>query len=370
MASPDEANLRAWLSLLRAPGINPAIGAQLLDHFKTPLGVYAAGPSGWRKAGLPTALHEGLAKPDLAAVERDVEWLAAPRRALVTMHDAQYPERLREITQAPLALFCHGNVALLGAPQIGIVGARAASPDGLDNAQRFAHALAKAGLVVTSGLAQGVDGAAHRGALDAEGGTIAVCGTGLDRVYPARHRELAHEIAEKGLLLSEWGTGMPPLAQNFPQRNRIISGLSIGVLVVEAAARSGSLITARLALDQGRDVFAIPGSIHNPAAKGCHALIRQGAKLADSARDILEEIAPQLGLHVPAAQTRAALQPRLDATQRKVLEAVGYSATGFDTLVERVALPVDELSSVLLVLELEGVIASAPGGAFVRRALA
>ena len=366
--APAGEDLRAWLTLLRAPGIGPTWGARLLDHFNTPSAILAAGARGWRTAGLPSALYAGLASPDESGLKLDLAWLAGERRGLTTCKDENFPAALREISQPPLALFWHGDPSLLSTPQLAIVGARAATPDGLDNARRFAAVLAKAGLTITSGLAQGIDGAAHRGALEGAGSTIAVCGTGLDRVYPSKHRELAHEISDKGLLVSEFSLGMAPRAENFPRRNRIISGLSLGVLVVEAAARSGSLITARFALEQGREVFAIPGSIHNPAAKGCHALIRQGAKLVDSARDILEELAPQLGLSVSAEDSAsAALQPKLDAAQRKALEAVGYSPTGFDQLMERVDLSVEDLSSALLMLELEGLIAAVPGGAFVRR---
>ncbi len=367
MGAGEEADLRAWLTLVRAPGIGGGTGARLLERFGSATEILKAGPSRWSQSGLPLALHAGISNPDTVGIERDLAWLAAEGRALIPLSDERYPQLLRQISQPPIALFCQGDVGLLSAPQIAVVGARAATPEGLDNAHKFAAVLGRAGLVVTSGLAQGVDGAAHRGALESGSGTIAVCGTGLDRVYPAKHRELAHEIAAKGLLVSEFPTGVAPLSENFPRRNRIISGLAFGVLVVEAAARSGSLITARLAMEQGRDVFAIPGSIHNPAAKGCHALIRQGAKLVDSARDILEEVAPQLGLRVPARETVSALQPKVDASQRKVLEAVGHSATSFDVLMERVAMPVEELSSVLLILELEGLIAAVPGGAFMRR---
>jgi DNA processing protein len=368
MASREEDDLRAWLALVRAPGIGPGWGRRLLERFETPGGILDANAAELESCGLPRSLHPGLLKPDAQGIEQDLAWLAAGRRALITLADDRYPDLLRQIAQPPLALFCQGDTALLSAPQIAIVGARAASREGLDNAEKFATVLGQAGLVITSGLAQGIDGAAHRGALAAGSGTIAVCGTGLDRVYPARHRELAHDIVAKGLLVSEFPTGVAPLPENFPRRNRIISGLAFGVLVVEAAARSGSLITARLALEQGRDVFAIPSSIHNPAAKGCHALIRQGAKLVDSARDILEEVAPQLGLRLPAAgEPVASLQPKVDPAQRKILEAIGYAATSFDTLMERLSLTVEELSSALLVLELEGLITAAPGGAFVRR---
>jgi DNA processing protein len=219
----------------------------------------------------------------------------------------------------------------------------------------------------TSGLALGVDGAAHRGALAAGGGTVAVCGTGLDGIFPTRHRELAHEIAARGALVSEFPTGTPPLAENFPRRNRIISGLSLGVLVVEAAPKSGSLITARLAAEQGREVFAIPGSIHSPMSRGPHGLIRQGAKLTESVHDILEELAAQLDERfAPPRETAATAAPPLDPERQRVLDAVGYEPTPFDRLVERLAMPVDVLCNALLTLELDGRIAPAPGGAYQR----
>jgi DNA processing protein len=264
-------------------------------------------------------------------------------------------------------LFCHGDPDLLVRPQLAIVGARSATRPGLDIAEGFAAELTRLGLLVTSGLATGIDGAAHRGALAAGGATVAVCATGLDRVYPARHRELAHQIAASGVLVSEFPTGVPPLAENFPRRNRLISGLSLGVLVVEAAPQSGSLITARLALEQGREVFAIPGSIHNPTSRGVHALIRQGAKLTESVNDILEEIAPHLGAgFAPAPADRAGGE--IDPTQRRVLDALGFDATPFDRLVEVLSLPVDKLSAALLALELQGCVAAAPGGAYQRLA--
>jgi DNA processing protein len=242
---------------------------------------------------------------------------------------------------------------------------------GLDHARQFAHALAQAGLVVTSGLALGIDGAAHRGALDAQGATIAVCGTGLDRVYPARHRALAHEIAEHGALVSEFLLGTPPEAEHFPIRNRLISGLALGTLVVEAALKSGSLITARLANEQGREVFAIPGSIHSPQARGCHALIRQGAKLVETAQDIVEE----LGALASFALTQTS--PAEDATVKdmmgelpkaahRTLDSLGFDPATFDELVERSGLTASDVSSMLVVLELKGLVASIPGGRFQR----
>lgn len=360
----------SWLALVRAPGIGVAQATRLLAQFGDPATLFAAGAAAWRAAGIPLSLHAGLREPDRAGIEQDLRWLQGPSRHLVTWRDPRYPAQLRAIAQAPLALFCQGDPELLSQPQLAIVGARAASRPGAETAAGFAAELSRAGLLVTSGLAQGIDAAAHRGALGAGAATVAVCATGLDRVYPARHRELAHEITARGVLVSEFPTGTPPLADHFPRRNRIISGLALGVLVVEAAPRSGSLITARLASEQGREVFAIPGSIHSPMSRGPHALIRQGAKLTESVRDILEELAPQLGaaLRLPPADAAAAPEPERDAAQREVLEALGFEATPFDTLVDRLALPVERLSAALLALELEGCIAAAPGGAYQRLA--
>lgn len=364
--SVDE--VRSWLALVRAPGIGVAQATRLLARFGDPAALFAAGAAEWRAAGIPLSLHAGLREPDRAGVEQDLRWLQGPNRHLVTWRDPRYPAQLRAIAQAPLALFCQGDPDLLSQPQLAIVGARAASRQGAETAAGFAAELSRAGLLVTSGLAQGIDAAAHRGALGAGAATVAVCATGLDRVYPARHRELAHEITARGALVSEFPTGTPPLADHFPRRNRIISGLALGVLVVEAAPRSGSLITARLASEQGREVFAVPGSIHSPMSRGPHALIRQGAKLTESVRDILEELAPQLGaaLGLPPADAAAAPEPERDAAQREVLDALGFDATPFDTLVERLAWPVERLSAALLALELEGCIAAAPGGAYQR----
>jgi DNA processing protein len=246
-----------------------------------------------------------------------------------------------------------------------MVGTRNPTPAGQETAQEFARHLAGVGLTITSGLALGIDAASHRGALAAGGYSVAVVGTGLDRVYPARHRELAHQIAEQGALVSEFSPGVPPLAANFPRRNRIISGLSVGTLVVEAARQSGSLITARLALEQGREVFAVPGSIHNPQARGCHQLLRQGAKLVETAQDVLEELGTLVS-YVP----QAAMQPdpdsdslsELDADYQKVLKCIGHEPTSVDTVVERSGLTADAVCSMLLVLELQGFVAATNGG--------
>jgi DNA processing protein len=358
-------DLQYWLALLRAPGLGAAHATRLLAQFGEPRTLFEAGAASWRAAGIPHSLHGGLREPDWAGVEADLRWLAGAGRSLLTWNDPRYPAALREIVLPPVALFCQGDVELLARPQLAIVGARSATPQGLENAHAFAAELTRRGLLVTSGLAQGIDGAAHRGALDAGGATVAVCATGLDRVYPAAHRELAHRIAERGVLVSEFPAGTPPLADHFPRRNRLISGLALGVLVVEAAPQSGSLITARFALEQGREVFAIPGSIHSPVSKGCHRLIRQGAKLTEHADDILEELGALPGL-APAPAAARTDGPVLDEMQRRVLDALGHEATAFDTLVERLSLPVGSLGAALLALELQGCIAAVPGGAWQR----
>ncbi|MGH8442030.1 MAG: DNA-processing protein DprA [Nevskiaceae bacterium] len=357
-----------WLALLRAPGIGPAWALRLIERFGNPAALFAAGTEAWTAAGVPLALHQGLLSPDRPGVDRDLRWLEEDGRHLITWADERYPPLLREIAQAPAALFVHGDPTLLAHRQLAIVGARAATRPGTEIAEGFAAELTRCGFAITSGLALGIDGAAHRGALAAGGHTLAVCGTGLDRVFPTRHRELAREIAERGALVSEFPCGTPPVADNFPRRNRIISGLALGVLMVEAATRSGSQITARLAGEQGREVFAIPGSIHSPMSRGPHALIRQGAKLVESVNDILDELSAQLGEDFARPPPREATAVELDPARRRVLDAVGFEPTGFDRLIERLAMPVDALSAALLTLELDGLIATAPGGAYQRLA--
>lgn len=357
-------SLAAWLALVRAPGMGAVLGGTLVRAFGSPESALAAGPEGWAAAGIPAEFHAGLAQPDRSGIDADLAWLSQGNRSLVTIADPRYPELLKGIgSDAPLALFCAGDPALLVRTQVAIVGARSATPVGRETAHDFAVGLTRAGLLVTSGLALGIDGAAHRGALEAGGATIAVCGTSLESGYPSRHRELAAEIAAKGLLVSEFPTGTPPLAENFPRRNRIISGLSRAVLVIEAAEHSGSLITARLAIEQGREVFAVPGSIHSPLSRGSHRLIRNGAKLTECVADIVDEISPQLGLALGCARVSSG---KLPERERLVLEALGFEATPFDSLIERVKLPVGELSEALLTLELAGRVACAPGGSYQR----
>lgn len=384
----NDDDLRAWLWLLRAPGLSPPLALRLISEYGDAATALAAGRGGWSRLGLSRTACDALAAPDVTLIDADLAWLrGAPGRHLITFTDPRYPQRLREIDGAPAALFCIGDVELLRLPQIGVVGARSATAQGLDNAQGFAAALCGRGLVVTSGLALGIDGAAHRGALSVGGNTIAVCGTGLDRVYPARHKDLAHAIAARGLLVSEFSPGMPPLPENFPQRNRLIAGLSLGVLVVEAARESGSLITARLAAEQGREVFAIPGSIHNTLARGCHQLIRQGARLVESVDDIVEELAgvlagalaDALAADAPASgpapsRATAAEAPTLRAAEaepardlQSIWRAMGDEPVTVDRLVEQLQWPADKLGEALLKLELDGWVATDSAGRVMRR---
>ena len=286
--------------------------------------------------------------------------------AIVTMADADYPEPLRHIHDGPLVLYVRGDRSLLGREQIGIVGSRNATRAGLEHARSFAAALGQKGLLVTSGLALGVDGAAHAGALDAGFPTVAVIGNGVDKPYPYRHRTLSERIAGEGVIVSEYPPGTSAKAGHFPRRNRIISGLSRGILVVEAGLKSGSLITARLALEQGREVFAIPGSVHNPLARGCHHLIRQGAKLVETVDDICEELGgwwtgQNEGDPSSVVMKRPAIEG-LDSREIAVLEALGYDPQSTDVLCSVTGLPADQLMQSLLLLELQGLVDSAPGG--------
>ncbi len=360
-STPTDENL-AWCVLLRAPGVGPRTLNPLLGD-GAPANRLVQRPP----ADIPGALRDYLRAPDWAGAERDMQWLEQPHNHLLKITDPAYPPRLRELADPPSALFLHGDPDLLALPQLAIVGSRNPSTGGRRNAQDFAAHLAAAGLVIGSGLATGIDAAAHRGALDAEGLTLAVTGTGLDRVYPAQNRSLAHDIAMSGLLVSEFPTGTPPLPGHFPRRNRILAGLSLGILVVEAAQKSGSLITARLATEAGREVFAIPGSIHNPMARGCHALIRDGAKLVETADHILEELAPLLGgldAMVRIEPQETTLEEPMDPQHRQLLDAMGFDPVTTDELVKRTGFPAAEVSSILLLLELQGHVSSGPGGQF------
>ena len=352
--------------MIRTPGIGPRNGAALLERFGRPENIFAASAADLsRILGERADTLEILSRgPDIPGVEADLDWLAGEDRHLITRADPGYPPLLGTLADPPLALFVHGDPAVLQAPQLAIVGSRNPSPAGRENAVAFARAAAHVGLVITSGLALGIDGAAHQGALDVGGATIAVAGTGLDRVYPARHRELAHRIAAHGALVSELPSGSPPLKEHFPRRNRILSGLALGTLVVEAAVRSGSLITARLAAEQGREVFAIPGSIHSPLSRGCHALIRDGAKLVETLDDIVAELGPLAASAAPRAGASPPLTPDPDAEQ--LLKTLGYEPVSVEILVERTGLTAATVSSMLLQMELNGLVAVCPGGSYVR----
>lgn len=365
MDSAPNDETAAWCALLRAPGVGPKTLNPILAH-----GASARDLCEHPPPELPVALRRYLEAPDWQAVEADQRWLEGPRNHLLRITDAAYPARLRELAAPPTALFLHGDPDLLAVPQLAIVGSRHPSTGGRHTARAFAAHLAASGLVIASGLAVGIDAEAHRGALDADGLTLAVTGTGLDRVYPATNRALAHEIAGSGLLVSEFPVGTPPLPGNFPRRNRILAGLALGVLVVEAALQSGSLITARLAAEAGREVFAIPGSIHNPMSRGCHALIRDGAKLVENGDHVLEELASLLGtaaiVPVAAETTAPASADAMDPQHQALLEVMGYDPVTTDDLVARTGFPASEVSSILLLLELQGHVSSGAGGKFTR----
>ncbi|MCK9530291.1 MAG: DNA-processing protein DprA [Gammaproteobacteria bacterium] len=357
-----DTDLKRWLVLLRVPGLGSVGIRELLEHAGNLERLFCAPP-----ADLNPALTAVLRRPDWATAEADLAWADGDQRHILPLDDPRYPPLLGALPDAPPVLFVLGDPTALSAPQLAMVGSRNPTPTGAETAYAFARHLAGAGLVITSGLALGVDAASHKGALDAPGQTIAVAGTGLDRVYPARHKGLAHAIAAEGALVSEFPPGTPPLPHHFPRRNRIISGLSAGTLVVEAALGSGSLITARTAVEQGREVFAIPGSIHNPLARGCHRLIREGAKLVETAADVLEELAPQLraALAQPEAADRTPAV-ELDPAACRLLESLDQAPTSVDLLVERSGLTAETVSSMLLVLELQGYVAAVNGGHYIR----
>jgi len=364
MAIDDD--LAGWLRLTLTPGVGLHSQRKLLTAFGLPGEVFAAGHAAWRDVvGGPTAERLLAGVPDPAAIEAAIAWSTTPGQRILTLADADYPPTLLEIPDPPTLLYVRGDAACLSRPALAIVGSRNATPAGEGNAHAFAKALAAEGLAIVSGLALGIDAAAHRGALAAAGTTIAVVGTGADRLYPARNAELAREIAARGAIVSEFPLGTPATPANFPRRNRLIAGLARGVLVVEAAVESGSLITARLAGEQGREIFAIPGSIHSPHSRGCHRLIRQGAKLVETAGDVLEELAYGPATS-PAVATKA--PPAGDSTGDLVLRSAGFDPVGFDDLAGRTGLTADALSVILLQLELDGRVASLPGGRYQRLA--
>ena len=361
----------AWLRLARVPATGIADALALLERLGGPEALLAATEAELARAGVSRAGLQVLANPDESALERDLRWLEAPGRFLLTGDDPRYPPQLAATAGAPVALFVEGEPAALSLPQLAIVGSRSATAAGRETAFEFARRLSASGLTITSGLAAGIDAAAHRGALAAGGLTVAVCGTGLDQVYPAEHAALASTIAAQGALVSEFSMGTPPIAANFPRRNRLLSGLSRGVLVIEAAARSGSLITARLAGEQGREVMAVPGSIHNVLARGCHRLIRDGAALVESPEDVLAAIGfPGLAAAAGTGEkTSGGVQKSaggLDSAEEMLLNALGFEPADLDKLVERTGLAAPAVASMLQMLELDGRIESLAGGRYNR----
>ncbi len=332
------------------------------------------------RAGLDAGTIHALLHPDRTLLEFDLAWLAQTGHDLITWDSDRYPALLRDLSSPPAALYTDGDAEILWQPQLAIVGSRNPTAGGVDNAREFSRALAWQGVTITSGLAGGIDGTAHAAALEAGGKTVAVTGTGLDRVYPASNRSLAARIRDNGVLVSEFPPATEPRRAHFPARNRIISGLSLGVLVIEAGLNSGSLITARLAAEQGREVFALPGSIHNPMSKGCHRLIREGAKLVESVTEILQELAPLAGQLAVALQ--ADMQPRpsvrlenawqepklgVDPDYQKLWDCLGHDPLPVDTIIHSSGLTAKAVSAMLLILELKGKVEAHPGGAFSRK---
>lgn len=375
----EQAELRDWLIVLRTPGLGPvglrerlSAAQGRIDHVLAQLRRHVS--------SLAPEAQAWLKQPDETRLAADLAWLAEPGHRLLRFTDADFPPQLESIPQPPAALFIGGDASLLLHPQVALVGARSASAAGKANAHAFARHLALAGFVVVSGLADGIDGAAHEAALDAGQPTIAVIGTGPDLVYPRKHRALSARVASQGALVSEFPPGTAARADHFPRRNRIISGLSLGTLVVEAGLQSGSLITARLAGEQGREVFAVPGSIHNPLARGCHRLIREGARLVESASEVVETLVPAaraLGAELaqrleqaPAVATEyrrpATGGWRDDQEYRRLLDVLGHDPAALDELAARTGQSAAVLSSMLLMLELEGCVEGLPGGRYQR----
>ena len=369
--------LKDWLTLCHVRHLGPITFHKLLNEFGTPSAILGSGHSRLQSIGLSKQIIDGIISPDTQSISQDLEWLQNSSHHVITIQDKHYPKLLRQITDPPPVLYAIGEKEfvpqLLSEPQLAIVGSRNATINGKQIATDFAQKIAESGLVITSGLASGIDGAAHKGALIPQSGaTIAVTACGLDRVYPANHKLLAEQIAKQGVLISEFPIGTTPKPGHFPRRNRIISGLSLGVLVVEASSKSGSLITARIAGEQGREVFAIPGSIHSPLSKGCHALIRNGAKLIETVAEILEEVKNHIDLSDSVHQVSLSAnepdlgQNSIDPDYEKVLNSMGYDPISIDNVIEQSGLGAEVVSSILLILELNGEITHNGNGSYVR----
>ena len=362
----------AWLILAIASAVRSVQITRLLQHFGDIDNIVASSQADLIAAGVSKAVANKIANPDKRQLELCDRWLSVKDQRAINWSDAQYPPLLKEISDPPALLFLRGDAAVLTLPQFAIVGSRNATPSGCETARQFAMHLSAGGFCIVSGLAAGIDAAAHRGALDTNNSTVAVFGTGPDQVYPARHADLADAIAVNGTLVSEFPPGTPPRRAQFPKRNRVISGMSVGTLVVEAGLRSGALITAKLAAEQGREVFAMPGSIHNPTARGCHQLIRAGAKLVETAGDIIEELSGMLAEISQSVEQNMLIDTNrsaqeVDPDYQRLLELMGWDPTNVDILVNRSGLTAEEVSSMLLILELGGRVEPLTGGRYIQR---
>lgn len=392
-ASLNEQELFQRLKLWRTPGIGPMSMRRLIQQFGSADAVFNVNGQLLQTTGLKPPVIAAIQTPatdTIVGAEADLAWYhAMAHRHILTPEHEHYPTLLTDIDAPPPLLFAVGQTALLQDPQLAIIGSRNPSREGRENARAFAFYLAEHGLTITSGLAEGIDASSHQAALDCGGATIAVVATGLDMVYPSQNRKLAEHISQSGLILSEYPIGTKPLPQHFPRRNRIISGLSVGTLIVEATLKSGSLVTAKHAMEQGREVFAIPGSIHNPMAKGCHQLIRQGAKLVETAQDILEEIAPQLASYLhentstslkqdssklsrsspsnPSPKAAFEMEWDMDEDHQRILSALGSSPLPIDQIIVNTGLTTEVVSSILLMLELQGYVVACGGGHYMRQ---
>ena len=352
-------NIKYWLALTRIPGLGTTGQNKLLNLFESPEQIFQQNRQDLENLGLPDISINYIVQPDWNVLESDIKWLGESQHHLITCNDKVFPYMLKQVSDAPVVLFVNGRPEYLQAPQFGIVGSRNPDYGGKQIARKFSSLLIQLGFTITSGLALGIDKEAHLGALGANGKTIAVLGNGLDVYYPKRHRELAEKIAAEGALVSEFPTGVKPLACNFPRRNRIISGMSSGILVVEATLRSGSLITARYALEQNREVFAIPGPINNPLFKGCHELIKGGAKLVENIQDIIDELGGVIGNDYPDISgtfDNIDHNRNQDKSFEKILDQLTYGPVTVDNIVEHTTLTAEEVSSMLLILELKGLI--------------
>lgn len=370
--SIDSVDLASWLQLSLIKGVGDESIRRLLVAFGSPAAVLSASEAALERVVRKNAARQIKCGADAGKVDAALDWLDDPANSIITLADSDYPAHLLQIADPPPLLYFKGNRDLLNRPALAVVGSRNATPQGLSNAEAFSESVSNAGLCIISGMALGIDTAAHQGGLRGVAASMAVVGTGLDIVYPAKNHPLAHQLARQGALISELPLGTPAIGRNFPRRNRIISGMSQGCLVVEAALRSGSLITARQALEQGREVLAVPGSIHSPLSKGCHRLIKEGAKLVESTQDILDELNCAIQSDAPTEVFQPKTQPPAEALESdesaRLLACLGHDVIDIDTLCMRSGLTVESVSAMLLTLELNGYVSSLPGGCYQRTA--